>query len=380
VPCLFTHATNGITFVLVVDDFGIKFRTTAGRDHLLATLRLQYQITVDEAGAQYLGMAIKHDKVAQTISISMPGYIEKVLAKFKHLLTGRGTAPTPAIYHAPQYGAAPQQTKQDDSALLSAADAKIVQEIVGSMLYYARAVDPTMLPATNAIASEQAVPTKDVLAQAIRLLQYAAAYPDNAIVFHKSKMHVILQVDASYLSRSKSRSVAGGIAYLGDAENPTTENGMIHSMSSIIDVIVASAGEAEYGTAFIYAQQGVWFRQIATSMGHNQPATPILCDNKFAIGLATDTIKQKRSKSIDMRFHWLRDRIRQGQFTITYLASALNLADFFTKSLPRAIHEAMIERLVITPKISNAPCTSGQWYRATYQNGKLRPTQLISDP
>jgi hypothetical protein len=81
-----------------------------------------------------------------------------------------------------------------------------------------------------------------------------------------------------------------------------------------------------------------------------------------------------------MRFHWLRDRIRQGQFTITYLASALNLADFFTKSLPRAIHEAMTERLVITPKISNAPCTPGQWYRATYQNGKLRPTHLISDP
>jgi hypothetical protein len=79
------------------------------------------------------------------------------------------------------------------------------------MLYYARAVDPTMLPATNAISSEQAVPTKDVLAQAIRLLQYAAAYPDNAVVFHKSKMHVILQVDASYLFRSKSRSVAGGV-------------------------------------------------------------------------------------------------------------------------------------------------------------------------
>jgi hypothetical protein len=133
VPCLFTHATNGITFVLVVDDFGIKFRTTAGRDHLLATLRLQYQITVDDAGTQYLGMTIKHDKAAQTISISMPGYVEKVLAKFKHLLTGRGTAPTPAVYHAPQYGAAPQQMKQDESALLSAAEAKVVQEIMPAL-------------------------------------------------------------------------------------------------------------------------------------------------------------------------------------------------------------------------------------------------------
>jgi hypothetical protein len=62
---------------------------------------------------------------------------------------------------------------------------------------------------------------------------------------------------------------------------------------------------------------------------------PPMCDNEFAIGLATDIIKQKKSKSVDMRYHWLRDRIRQGQFTIAtaHLAGNLNLADFFTKTL-----------------------------------------------
>jgi hypothetical protein len=76
------------------------------------------------------------------------------------------------------------------------------------MLYYARAVDPTMLTTTNTIASLQTTPTQAVRAHAVRLLQYAAACPNNAIVHTKSKMHVILQVDASYLSRSKARSVA----------------------------------------------------------------------------------------------------------------------------------------------------------------------------
>jgi hypothetical protein len=50
-------------------------------------------------------------------------------------------------------------------------------------------------------------------------------------------------------------------------------------------------------------------------------------------------MKQKKSKSIDMRFHWLRDRIRQGQFTITHLAGTLNLANLFTKTLPCAQHQ-----------------------------------------
>jgi hypothetical protein len=98
---------------------------------------------------------------------------------------------------------------------------------------------------------------------------------------------------------------------------------MIHAISSIIDVVVSSVGEAEYGAAFIFAQHGVWLRNIAAAFGHAQLATPILCDNEFAIGLANDTIKQKKSKSIDMRFHWLRDRIRQRQFTITHLKGSL---------------------------------------------------------
>jgi hypothetical protein len=136
------------------------------------------------------------------------------------------------------------------------------------MLYYARAVDPTMLPTTNHIASLQAQPTLAVKEQAIRLLQY----PNNAIVFKKSKMHVILQVDASYLSRSKARSVAGGIAYFGDAANPTIENGMIHAISSIIDVVVASAGEAEYGSAFIlHSGESGYARLLSHWAMRNQP-------------------------------------------------------------------------------------------------------------
>jgi hypothetical protein len=55
---------------------------------------------------------------------------------------------------------------------------------------------------------------------------------------------------------------------------------MIHAITSFIDVVVASAVQAEYGTAFIAAQQGVWIRNIAIALGHTQPATTLLCDNK----------------------------------------------------------------------------------------------------
>jgi hypothetical protein len=367
VPCLFSHPTNGITFVLVVDDFGIKFTNIEGRDHLLNTLRSLYKITTDAKGSQYLGMTITHDKVRHEITISMPGYIIKLLERFKEW-AGTRCASTPGIYRAPVYGSKVQLATVDDSPPLSASDTKTLQEIVGGFLYYARAVDPVLLTAVCDVSSSQANPTERVKEMAVRLLQHARAFPNNEVVYRKSKMHFILQVDASYLSRSKSRSVAGGIGYFGDADDPTKENGMVYAMSSIIDVVVASAGEAEYGSAFKNAQQSVSMRHIAIAMGHKQPATPILCDNEFAIGLATDTIKQKRSKSIDMRFHWLRDRIRQGQFRMIHLAGKKILADYFTKALPVDIHRAIVPRLVRVPQKA---WSHTAWNTVRYKRGRL---------
>ncbi len=51
-----------------------------------------------------------------------------------------------------------------------------------------------------------------------------------------------------------------------------------------------------------------------------------------------DTIKQKQTKAIDMRFHWIRDRVRQKQFIITYISTHDNIADYFTKNLTFEIY------------------------------------------
>ncbi len=73
-----------------------------------------------------------------------------------------------------------------------------------------------------------------------------------------------------------------------------------------------------------------------------------MCDNTCAIGIATDSIKQKRSKSIDMRFHWVRDRVRQGQFIISHIRTELNIADYFTKNLDPIRHN-ILRPYIVTP-------------------------------
>ncbi len=92
-------------------------------------------------------------------------------------------------------------------------------------------------------------------------------------------------------------------------------------------------------------------RTTLSDMGYPQDPTIIMCDNTSAIGIATDSIKQKRSKAIDMRFHWIRDRVRQGQFIIAYIPTQQNLADYFTKSLPNDAHAKFHSFLVHNIKL-----------------------------
>jgi hypothetical protein len=102
-PCLFKYDTNSIAFTFVVDDFGIKFAKKEDAKHLLDTLRQLYTTTLDESGSKYVGLTIKHDRAAKTISISMPNYIKQALIRFG-IDTPKTMTDSPVIYVPPEYG------------------------------------------------------------------------------------------------------------------------------------------------------------------------------------------------------------------------------------------------------------------------------------
>ena len=108
--------------------------------------------------------------------------------------------------------------------------------------------------------------------------------------------------------------------------------------ATIIKAVMSSAAEAELGALFLNAKEGVYLRQILTEMGHPQPRTPLQTDNTTAEGVINNKIQPKRTKAMDMRFHWLRDREAQGQFRIHWRPGKTNLADYFTKHHPPAHH------------------------------------------
>jgi hypothetical protein len=101
---------------------------------------------------------------------------------------------------------------------------------------------------------------------------------------------------------------------------------------------MSSVAEAELGTLYLNAKDAVYLQQILNEMGHSEPKTPIQTDNTMAEGVINNKIQPKRTKAMDMQFHWLCDREAQGQFKINWRPGGTNLVDYFMKHHPPAHH------------------------------------------
>jgi hypothetical protein len=145
----------------------------------------------------------------------------------------------------------------------------------------------------------------------IKFLNYAATHPNAKLKYTASDMILWIDSDASYLSESKARSTCARTFFLSNnPANPSkapqpqdpeaTPNALVHVLCSIMHEIVSSAAEAELGGLFHNGNDGCPIRTCLEELGHPQLPTPIKTDNTTANGIGNDTIKQKRSKAMDM--------------------------------------------------------------------------------
>ena len=201
-PGYWQHVWRPINFTLVVDDFGMGYEDNEHALHLLQTLRQYYEaVSVDWTGTLYCCITLKWDYLQRTCELSMPGYVQQALSKFQHETTTMQKATdAPHPYKATKKHGLPMTKPPDHSAKLSPQAIKHLQQIVGTFLFYSRAVDPTMLTALSIIATEQTQGTHTTKAKAEHFLTYAASHPNATIKFYKSDMILKIHSDASYLS------------------------------------------------------------------------------------------------------------------------------------------------------------------------------------
>jgi hypothetical protein len=158
-------------------------------------------------------------------------------------------------------------------------------------------------------------------------------------------MQLKIHSDDSYLSEPKAKSRIGGYFYLGNKKNSPKKplsNGPLLCHTTVLKHVVSSVAEAEFGALFVNAKEGTVTRTTLAEMGHNQDSTELKTDNTTAYGIINNTVQQKRSKAMDMRFYWVKDRVEQGQFKVGWAPGDTNMGDYFTKHHSPAHHKRMI--------------------------------------
>ena len=272
----------------------------------------------------------------------MPDYIKKQLLKYEHIM--RRIQHCPYSPEPKKYGAEAQAPlPQDTSRKLTEKEIKQVQKIVGSILYYARAVDMTVLMALSSIASKQTKGTKHTLEKAYQVLDYLASHPDAVVRFRASDMVLNIHSDASYLSKPNVRSRACGHFFMGALPikgKPIKLNGAFHTLCAILRFVVASAAEA-LGALFLNCQEGIIFRTTLEDLGHPQPRIPVHCDNATAVGIANNTIKRQRSRAMEMKYFWTCEKDAQKMYSFKWHPGMENLTDYQSKHHPGAHHTAV---------------------------------------
>jgi hypothetical protein len=113
--------------------------------------------------------------------------------------------------------------------------------------------------------------------------------------------------------------------------------GVISWKSSKQTSTALSTVEAEYIAASDCAREIIWTRKLLKNLGFfDQKATPttLKMDNTGAIQLAKNTVLSQRTKHIDIRYHFLRECLKNGEISIERCPSNSMTADALTKALP----------------------------------------------
>ena len=343
-PGLWKHTTRPTQFTLTVDDFGVKYIGQEDAHHLIAALKQDYELEIDWEGKLYCGITLQWNYKEGYVDVSMPGYVVRLLTRFDHKAPMR---PQHSPHAAPlrTYGTNPQlPVPRNTQHMLPPNRIRRIQQIVGTIMYYARAINNTTLVILSSIAAEQSKATPSTESDTEQLLDYLCTHKEATIRFVRSDMILNVHSDASYLSEPRARSRFGGIFFLGSnpqAHRPIQLNGPIHVSANICKFVVASAAEAELGALFYNCQDATVLRLTLEELGHKQPATPVHCDNSTAAAIANDTVKKQRSRAMEKNFFWVADQVARNNFNVTWHPGKENLADYFTKHFDAKHHQTV---------------------------------------
>ncbi|KAL0317673.1 UNVERIFIED_CONTAM: Retrovirus-related Pol polyprotein from transposon TNT 1-94 [Sesamum angustifolium] len=257
----------------------------------------------------FLGIEINQEK--EGIFMCQRKYTETLLKKFK--MESCKTVTTPLV-------TGEKYQKEDGSQKV---DGSIYRSLIGSLLYLT-ATRPDIMFATSLLSRFMQSPSQVHYAATKRILRYLR--------------------DSDWAgSVDDMKSTSGYTFSLG--------SGIFSWASKKQATVAQSSVEAEYIATAAISNQAIWLRRILEDIGEKQEEpTTIYCDNKSAIAITKNSVQHSRTKHIDIKYHSLREATTRGEIELKYCSTEEQLADIFTKALPRNKFEELRMKIGVCHK------------------------------
>ena len=347
-PCLFwrrSRTDQTILLFLFVDDMQVAFDRDdeAEWDEAHAKLKDRFNITDLGESKFMLGMRITRDRSARTIRLDQELYVTKALEKFG--LAKCTPSRTPGVSHEPVED--DDHTKEMDRPT----DLKLFQEKVGTLLYAAISTRPDIAYAVNRLTQRMTEPRMRDAQACDRVFRYLAGTRTLGLLFGRERVDdgapsivVDAYADSDWASDKIDRkSVTGWIARLnGDPVSWASKKQKTVSQSTCEAELYAEAA-AINETKWLSGLLG----EIGMESSNESQRVPIIYgDNQSAQALSQNGIKSERTKHIAIKYAFIHDEVSHGRVRLQWVPTTEQLADILTKSLPRAVHEGLRDRLM----------------------------------
>lgn len=323
-----TESGEQLTTAIYVDDILITCVNREEVDKLIQFLVEKFNtISVHDGPLiSYLGMSLDFG-VPGVVKITMPGYVNEMLDSLG--VVGSYTTPaTPDIFEIGTTG-------EPEPPLLSAKDAKEFHTVVAKLLYLAKRARPDILVAVTFLTTRVKAPNSNDNAKLMRVLKYLNGTRDLGICLRQDYKFPIAYCDASYGVHVDGKSHSGLFITLGA--------GPIYVGSSKQKIVVKSSTEAELVALSDSIGHIVWareFMRVQAGVKENEEFPPafIMEDNKSTIALLkSDKLHTQRTKHINIRYFFIKDRAREHEVFVRYIATEDMIADIFTKGVQGAL-------------------------------------------
>ncbi|GJT25626.1 retrovirus-related pol polyprotein from transposon TNT 1-94 [Tanacetum coccineum] len=250
------------------------------------------------------------------IFINQSKYANEILKKFD--LHKSDPVDTPMV----------ERTKLDEDLSGIPVDQTQYRSMIGSLMYLT-ASRPDLVFAVCMCARYQSKPTKKHLEAVKRVFRYLQGSINMGLWYPKdTAMALTAYADADHAGcQDTRRSTSGSAQFLGDK--------LVSWSSKKQTSTSISSTEAEYIAMSGCCAQILWMRSQLSDYGFAYNHIPLYCDNKSAIALCCNNVQHSRSKHIDIRHHFIREQVEKGVVELYFVRTEYQLADIFTKALPR---------------------------------------------